>query len=178
VQEDDANVADERGEDVLQRFRFRLGVTDPGFHLRLAEIVGQRGIIAAAEALGAGDGHSLPGDVEDDAAAVENVDAGVFQDGGDGRGLIGVIVMVAEHSDDGDADLGQLGGEDLGLSGFSGAGEIAGQEEHVRFIAQPSQERRERSRGLRPGMDIADGSHTDHAFILPRTRVSECQGHG
>ena len=174
VEQDDANVADERGEDVFQRFRFRLGMTDPGFHLRLAEIVGQRGVIAPAEALGAGDGHPLPGDVEDDAAAVENVDAGVFQDGGDGRGLIGVIVVVAEHGDDGDADLGQLGGEDLGFGGFPGASEITGQEEDIRLIAQPGEERRERPRGLGPGMDIGNGSDTDHVGILPRVGGGRC----
>ena len=81
--------------------------------------------------------------------------------------------MVAEHGDDGDADLGQLGGEDLGLGGFAGAGEIAGQEEDIRLIAQPGQERRERSGGLGPGMDIGDGGNTDHAGILPRVEGVE-----
>ena len=83
-------------------------------------------------------------------------------------GLVGVVIVVAEHGDDGNPDLRQLGGEDLGLGGFPAAGEIAGQEEDVRLIAQPGQERRERSRGLGPGMDIGDGGNTDHAFILPR----------
>jgi hypothetical protein len=88
VQQNDADVADKRGEDIFEGFRFRLGVTDPGFHLRLAEIGGQRGAVPPAEALGTGDGDPLPGDVEDDAAAVEHVDAGVFEEGGDGRGLV------------------------------------------------------------------------------------------
>src|SRR5215204_4573347 len=83
VQQDDANVADERGEDVLQRLRFHLGVTNPGFHLRLAVIISQRGAVPAAEALGAGDSDSLPSDVEDDAAAVEDMNPGFLQDGDD-----------------------------------------------------------------------------------------------
>ena len=68
----------------------------------------------------------------------------------------------------GTPDVGQLGDEDLGLGGFPGAGEIAGQEEDVGLIAQPGEERRERSRGLGPGMDIGDGGDTDHGGILPR----------
>ena len=76
VEEHETDVADETAEDVLQRRPPRPRRGDPVLHLWLAEVVSQGRAIATAEALGAGDGDSLPGDVEHDAAAIEHVDTG------------------------------------------------------------------------------------------------------
>ena len=85
-----------------------------------------------------------------------------------------MVIVVAEHGDDGDTGLGKLGDDDLSFGRFAGTGEIAGQEEDVGLVLQPGEERRKRACGLRSGMNIGNGSDTDHALILPRVREKRC----
>src|SRR5690606_17408843 len=157
MHDDDADIGFERAERglqpnrLLERFlheRLERGLTKPADRVPTEP---------AAEAL---DPHES--DVIDDRVlAVQDVDAAVAEHDSEFVDPPRLVIVVAEDSDDRDLDAGHLLDEDLKLLGSTLIGEIATENEDVRFLVGASEEIEDLAPRSPAGVEITDGGDLD-----------------
>ena len=171
VQDDDAPLGVETSQRIAETERLAQADFDERLQRLLAKGRDEVSAEPAAEALRSGEADALAGELEHDASAVEDVDAGLAEDLGDHRLLVELVVVVAEDGDDRHANTAQLVDEGARLSRLPNRRQIARQHERVGSLVHFPQRGGNSAGRLFVTVDVAHGRDAySRQRSLPRSR--------